>query len=233
MANSKLTSQIKNKFTSTNPIEKGPGYSDLPGSFVKDVKQNIAAVPDDFFNQLLGMGRFENTGTDSAPHGDEVKPYQKFTLYDSDRKTTQEDTVHETPKAERKPAITAAIDYHAEMARGSERSSKRENREVQQQIQEIMHELQRLISSSTKIVQMEYGTYQVSSAPKAVGKYHTNFLSWMLTVVRTARQQVEDAGAWLAVAKGKGKKRGYTQSSKSLGTSFTQSNERNVATQTG
>jgi len=92
------------------------------------------------------------------------------------------DAKKETPNVERKPAIAAAIDYHAEMARGSERSNKKENRELQQQIQEITQELQRLIASSNKMIQMEYGSYQVSSAPKDVGKYHTNFLAWMLNV---------------------------------------------------
>lgn len=230
MANSKLTAQLRNRFSANNH-EKEKSVSELPQAFIKDVKQNVSAAGEDFFSQLLGVGKFEST-TQPDNHG-EVKPYEKFTLYDSDRKAQHADAKHEAPIVERKPAIAAAIDYHAEMAHGSERANRRENREVQQQIQEITTELQRLIASSTKMIQMEFGSYQVSTAPKAIGKYQTNFLAWMLSVVRDARQKVEDAGAWMAVAKGKGNKRGYSQSSKSLGTSFTQSNERNVATQTG
>lgn len=231
MANSSSSTQYRNRIASNNPIESGSSFSDIPGSLVKNVTQNLSEAKDDLFSQLLGVGKFEKT--DQPTENDEVKPYQKFTLYDSDRKAIKADTKPETPKVERKPAIAAAIDYHAEIVQGSERASRKENREIQMQIQEIMQELQRLISSSDKIIQMEYGSYQVSSAPKAVGTFHTNFLAWMLSVVRDARKKVEDAGAWLAVAKGKGNKRGYRQSSKSLGTSFTQSNERNVATQTG
>ncbi|CAN5176832.1 hypothetical protein BH09PAT1_BH09PAT1_1000 [soil metagenome] len=234
MANSRLTAQIKNRFPVKNTAETESSFADIPSSFAKDTKKQVSAVPDDFFSQLLGMGDFEKSDHAESKGAEEAKPYEKFTLYDSDRKSSSHvDAKAESPKAERKPAIAAAMDYHAEMARGSERSSKKEKRELQMHIQEITQELQRIIASSSKMLQVEYGSYQVSAAPKDVGKYHTNFLAWMLNVVRTARQQVEDAGAWMAVAKGKGSKRGYVQSSKSMGTSFTQSNERSVATQTG
>jgi hypothetical protein len=227
MANSNITSQLRNRIASNNPIEKERSLSDIPGAIAKDVKNSIAAAPADFFNQLLGMGDFAVDHQERPD--DDVKPYEKFTLYTSDRK----DNTPEKPKVEHRPDLAPAINYHSEIAHSSERSSKKENRELQLQIQEIVAELQRLVDSSNKIIQMEFGTVSVSSAPTAVGEYHTNFFSWMLTVIRTARQKVEDSGAWLAIAKGKGNKRGYKQSSKSLGTSFTQSNERNVATQTG
>lgn len=228
MANSNTSSQLRNRIASNNPIETGRSISDIPSAIAKDVKNSVAAAPADFFNQLLGMEDYSKDRQEK-PHEGKVKPYEKFTLYNSDRK----DHTPEQPKAENKVNMAPAMNYSSEISHGSERSSKKENRELQLQIQEIVAELQRLVDSSNKIIQMEFGTVSVSSAPTAVGKYHTNFFSWMLTVVRTARQKVEDSGAWLAVAKGKGNRRGYKESSKSLGTSFTQSNERNVATQTG
>lgn len=232
MASSQLSTQLRNRIASNNH-ETEKGVSSTPRAFAKDIKQNLDGARDDFFSQLLGIGKYEKSYHEGSSHSEGSKPYQKFTLYDSDRSVSHADRALAAPKIERRPHVETPMDYHAEIARAGERAVKRESRETQQQIQDIMAELQRLISSSTKIVQMEFGTYQVASAPKAIGKYQTNFLSWMLSVVRSARQQVEDAGAWLAVAKGKGKKRGYTQSAKSLGTSFTQSNERQVATQTG
>ncbi len=227
MANSNITSQLRNRIASNNPIETERPVSDIPDRAGQDIQDSVTAAPADFFNQLLAVDGL-------APHSqerpaDDVKPYEKFTLYASDHK----DPEPTKQKAERRVDIAPAMNYHSEIAHGSERASKKENRELQFQIQEIVAELQRLVDSSNKIIQMEFGTVSVSSAPTTVGKYHTNFFSWMLTVIRTARQKVEDSGAWLAVAKGKGHKRGYKQSSKSLGTSFTQSNERQVATQTG
>jgi len=227
MANSNTSSQLRNRIGSNNPIETGRSIGDIPGSVARDIKDSVSAAPADFFNQLLGMGDFAVDHKEKS--NEDIKPYEKFTLYSSDHK----DQTPEKPKIEHKPDSAPAMNYHAEIAHNSERSSKKENRELQNQIQEISAELQRLIDSSSKIIQMEFGTVSVSTTPTAVGKYHTNFFTWMLTVIRTARQKVEDSGAWLSVAKGKGSKRGYKQSSKSLGTSFTQSNERNVATQTG
>jgi hypothetical protein len=228
MANSNSSSQLRNRITSNNPIETGRSIGDIPGSVARDIKDSVSAAPADFFNQLLGMGDYAGDHKEGSHEG-EVKPYEKFTLYSSDHK----DSTSEKPKMEHKPENAPAMNYSAEIAHSSERASKKENHELQYQIQEIVAELQRLVDSSNKIIQMEFGTVNVSSTPTAVGKYHTNFFSWMLTVIRTARQKVEDSGAWMAVAKGKGNRRGYKQSSKSLGTSFTQSNERNVATQTG
>jgi len=229
MPNSNTQSQLRNRISSNNPIEKGRSIGDMPGDVVKDIKDSLAAAPADFFNQLLGAGGINVDQDRSDASIENAKPYEKFSLYNSDRILKTQ----EAPKVEQKPRIEAAMNYNAEAAHSSERSIKKENRELQAQIEEIESELKRLISSSSKIIQMEFGTISVSSAPKAIGKYHTNFLSWMLTVIQTARQKVEDSGAWLSVAKGKGSKRGYNQSSKSLGTSFTQSNERNVATQSG
>ena len=111
--------------------------------------------------------------------------------------------------------------------------SGQESQETKYQIQQIMEELQRLVSSSDKIIQMTFGDISVASAPTVVGKYHTNFFSWMLTVIRTARQKVEESGAWLSVAKSKGSRKGYQNMSKKHGTSFSMSNERTTATQSG
>jgi len=84
MANSKLSAQIKNRF-SHNTVESDRGFSDIPGSLVKEAKQSVSAAGEDFFSQLLGVGKFETTDQNDPQGG--VKAYEKFTLYDSDRKT--------------------------------------------------------------------------------------------------------------------------------------------------
>lgn len=224
MAGTKLTAQIKQQIAANNTVEIGKSTSsNFPKEFGKQLKQNLASTPDDSMSQLLGIGRFEET---TSSISQEMKPGQEFVL---PKKTSQK----ELPTPERRPHIAAGIDYHAEVVRHRERGSKRESQEIQYQIQQIMEELQRLVSSSDKIIQMTYGQVTVSTTPTIVGKYHTNFFTWMLTVIRTARQKVEDSGAWLATAKGKGGKKGYWNQFKKHGTSFGMSNERQVATQTG
>jgi hypothetical protein len=101
--------------------------------------------------------------------------------------------------------------------------------DLDKKIEEIMAELQRLVKSST-IISNEYARVAVEQKPVAAGKYHLNFFDFMLSVIKTARMKVEDSGAWMAVAK---KKSGYLQKAKSMGTKFTLSHERTVATQTG
>lgn len=223
MASSSITSQIKNRLATINPIEKERVAADSPDKAAKSMAQPITAASADFFGELLGINTQEQ---------DLIKPYEKFTLYSSDRKTVSKESP-KPAKIERRKDIAPGVNYHSEVIHNSERSLRKENRELQSQIQEIYAELQRLVNSSNKIIQMEFGSISVTPLPVAVGKYHTNFLTWMLTVIVTARQKVEDSAAWMAVAKGKGRKRGYSQSAKSHGTSFTQSNERQVATQTG
>jgi hypothetical protein len=55
----------------------------------------------------------------------------------------------------------------------------------------------------------------------------------MLTVIRSARQKVEDSQSWMGAVKGKGAKRDYWGMFKKHGTTFGQSGERSVATSVG
>lgn len=225
MANATLTPQQRNHIASSNPLETGKSaVGDFTREFSSAIKQSVAPIPDTFLNQLLGLDSSENSAQNHSQPVD-MQAGQEFTLPKAVKK--------ELPQPERRPHIEAGIDYHRDVLHNSERSVGRESQETRYQIQQIMEELERLISSSDKIIQMTYGDISVASAPTIVGKYHTNFFSWMLTVIRTARQKVEDSGAWLQVAKSKGSSKGYQNQAKKHGTSFSMSNERTVATQSG
>jgi hypothetical protein len=105
-------------------------------------------------------------------------------------------------------------------------------REINEKLQQIMAELQRLISSS-KELKLEFADVNVDAPPPQAGEYHLNFFDWLLLTIRTAREKVEDSGAWLNAVKGKNKKKGYWGMFKKHGTSFGLSNERSIATQAG
>lgn len=225
MANLKLTTQQRNQIASSNPIETGKSsVGDFTREFGDAVKQSVAPIPDTFLNQLLGM---DSPDIQSHPKGQAIamKAGVEFVLPKQQKK--------ELPHPERRPHIEAGISYHRDIVHNRERMSGQESQETKYQIQQIMEELQRLVSSSDKIIQMTFGDISVASSPTVVGKYHTNFFSWMLTVIRTARQKVEESGAWLQVAKSKGSRKGYQNMSKKHGTTFSQSNERTMATQSG
>lgn len=128
--------------------------------------------------------------------------------------------------------IEAAIDYHRDIVKSTERISKQELSTMNSKIQEILTELRSLIGSS-KMLQVEFAEISMEQAPKNLGVYHKNFFDWMLTMIRQAKQKVEDSAAWLSASKGKSNKKGYWGMFKKHGTSFGLSNERAVATQVG
>lgn len=226
MATPKITQQLRNQIAANNTAETGSHSQGLSDQFRQQIKTNAKALPGDIFGQLLGMGGYENSQPSSQSKSEDMTPGQEFILPKSTKRA-------EIQHQERKPAIAAGINYHAEIARGSELANKRESRELKMQIEQIMEELKRLVDSSDKVLQMAYADITVASTPAIVGKYHTNFFAFLLIVIRQARQKVEDSGAWLSVAKSKGGKKSYQMQSKKNGTSFSMSSERSTATQTG
>lgn len=208
--------------SSVNPIETGNKPGD---SFVDELNnQAFTDLSDDFFAQLLGFedefGDFDQPKKGDMKHGEEI------TL---NKRGKKEKRSAEQRLPERR---MPAIDYHAEILYGSERLSKRESRQLEQRIQEIMDELNRLVSSSQKLG-MQFAEVGVAAVPTGAGKYHLHFFEWMLGIVRGARMKIEDGGAWLNVLSSKKAGRKYGAMAKKHGTSFTLSNERTAATQTG
>jgi hypothetical protein len=130
----------------------------------------------------------------------------------------------------------AAMDYHGqfrnEIVRNREKVSRSEHQEMQQNIQQIKVELSKLVASS-QILKLEFAEVSVEQTAPNIGQYHLNFFEWMLTVIRAAREKVEDSNAWLGTVKGKGAKRDYWSMFKTHGTTFGLSGERSVATQVG
>ena len=158
-------------------------------------------------------------------------------LFDLSLHQKKEKAASSNQKTEKKSSqesrIQPGIEYHASIIRSNENFSSRETRELKDQIKQIMHEIRKL-ASSTKELQVEFGQITVEEAPANPGKYYVSFFEWLLIVLRQSRQKVEDSKAWLDTVHTKGKKKsGYWDNAKKQGTTFTQANERNVATSTG
>lgn len=195
-----------------NPLETLSGLKDEMKRQVID--EGIKKVPSDIKKEFIGAS--ENAGT---PKRGDLAPGEVLDL------GKKKDKVEAKPA----PHIEAGINYRQEVLHGTEMRRSREQQELDQKLQEIMNELKRLVKSST-VLSNEYATLAVDSGPVKGGSYHVSFFDFMLSVIRTARQKVEDSGAWMAVSK---KKNGYQQKAQSLGTKFTLSQERSTATQTG
>src|SRR3989338_3918607 len=122
-----------------------------------------------------------------------------------------------------------------ELIEGKELSLKElqgENTKNEETRRETEAEIKKLADSSTEL-QMQFKEVAVEQYATKPGKYHKNFFSWLLSIIRNARMKVEDSGAWLAAMHSKKKSREYGAMAKKHGTSFTLNNERTVATQVG
>jgi len=220
MATSNLAQLLRQRIAANNPIETAARH------FADDAKEQIKPTTKDILSQLLGS---ENA---KSSHGGqtEMKAGEEFNL--SQHKKSE--TTHKTP--EKKPShASAAIEYFAEMRQVSERKNSQENNERKQQIDRLLQEVERLAKSS-KIIEQKFASFTVEQGVSKPGKYHTNFLEWMIFVISDARRKVEDAGAWLSAMSSKKGKRGgkvIQDAWKKGNTAVTMSNERSSVTQTG
>ena len=205
------------KFISKNPLE-----IDEPTGIVKGVGESLKK---DFAGQDTMKAMWEQflTAGEKAPEHGEIQM----------REGEEVDLKAHADKKADHGHVEAGIDYHREITHYAERAHHRENTELEQKVQEIVNELQRLVDSSSTLIQAEYQDVTVMQAPSEVGKYHLNFFDWMLSVIQNARMKVEDSGAWLSTMQSKKGKKNYWAMFKKHGTTFGMSNERQVSTQTG
>lgn len=186
--------------------------SALGNTLKKDVAQGAM---DDLFGQLLGIRK---KGSES-PAAQTKNPEQHLiedivtgkrnVIFNSaDHKRANGEAKNTNAERGRKAEsrIEAAIDHAGAIGNFEKRASQADTREIHGRLQEIMIELKRLVSTS-KVLQNEFADVDVQQAPAQAGEYHVNFFDWLLITIRKARENVENSGAWLAAAKGKGGKK--------------------------
>lgn len=122
-------------------------------------------------------------------------------------------------------------EYFRKIENSQEISMSREQQMMQRRVEEIMHELQRIASTSRE---MSTGLAQlvVATTPKEIGQYHITFYEWMLLVLRNAREKMEEGANWLAIFSNKKKQKSYWNMYKKHGTTFGLSQERTASNQT-
>jgi len=219
-----MANKISKKRIIRNPLESVVNVGDPTGiakgvgsSLVKDL--GIGGGKD--FLEFLGM--------DLASSQDKKATDQA----ENHSKDGSVDIVSFEKKVKRtEQRIEAAIDYHRDIIRSSEKISRNETQKMANQIEQIKSELKSLVASS-KMLQMEFAEITMEQTPENVGIYQANFFEWMLSMIRQAREDVETSEAWMNAQKGKHGKKDYWGMFKKHGTSFALSNERGVATQVG
>lgn len=104
--------------------------------------------------------------------------------------------------------------------------------QTQNQVKSIQQELKSL-AGSVKNLDKEVDK-AIEQIPVHPGVYHLNFLEKLKQAVILLKQHVEEASSWLELFNRKqAKKRGYWPQARKLGTQFSESSERYVATSTG
>lgn len=196
-----------NPFESMQDIGEG-----VARSFTEDLGKQVVTG---LWDQMLGIGEYKR-GSSSG----ELREGQEIDLAKHNEKPKQ-------PKAD----IDPGINYRSEILH-TERYAKDATQEIAVTVQEILIEIKRIMSES-KELQVTYKTIAIEQHVTKPGKYHVNFFSFFLGMLRKARMQIEDSGNWLAAMQSKKGQKMYWNQFKKHGTSFALSNERNVATQTG
>lgn len=105
-------------------------------------------------------------------------------------------------------------------------------KQTAQRIEELKQQLQQL---SKQVKQLDKNLIKAVQAPVAeAGEYHESFLSHIQKMIHLFSLKVQEANSWLEMYNGRSSKKGYYWGmAKSKGTSFTQANERSVATSVG
>lgn len=202
------------QYIDENPLEALMG---MGGDVIKSIKKDVGHDSVfDAWDQFLGVDKShdDNHSQREMHAGEEI---------DLDELKGREHA---------KPHIEAGHDYHRQIVHASERGASHENQEIEIKLQEILIEIKQLANSSGELKE-KVEVITLEQMGEDPGKYHLNFVEQVLTWIRDARMNVEDSLAWFHALRSKKAARQYGAMAKKGGTSFTLSNERTMATQTG
>lgn len=126
-------------------------------------------------------------------------------------------------------------EYYRENVQNVEvKAQHKENAEIKQQVEEIRMEIKKLIKSSKQMEAVFRSVDATVDSPiEKPGQYHLNFFDWVLITLRNARARLEEGVSWGKTLSNKRAEKQYWSMAKKHGTTFSLSQERSTATQTG
>jgi len=220
-----------------DPFEKGfEAVRHLGSHTGKGLKSEADASAKQALSQMFGLdNKSSESGAEQAEAHEPTQSANGGEIFNfKHHKPSEKAPVH----ADKAPQHhkEAAIDYHGqfrnEVGHHREKASRSEMHEMKQNVEQIKAELAKLVKSS-EMLKLQFAEVGVEQTTKNIGTYHLNLFEWMLSVIRAAREKVEDSSAWLGAAQGKGAKKDYWSMFKKHGTTFGLSGERSVATSVG
>lgn len=206
----KQKQQVKQTVDSIEAIK------DLGSEVKKTADDAVKGAVSDLWKQMLGKGEYAQVEAKEGKKQGELKPGEELDL------RAEKKVVH----------IEPGIDYVREVIHGERKIEAKESHETKVKIQEILIEIKKLTASS-KELEIQFKDVTIEQIPEGAGKYHSNFVEWVLVMIRSARERVDHAVTWTSALKGKKNQKQYWSLFKKHGTSFGLSGERVVATQVG
>lgn len=196
----------------------------LTGDFKKAAVQESKNLVHDLWRQVLKP-------SDMPEVKESQNQKQQQTKRAGDLKPGEELSLKEEEKQLR--AIEPAINYIQEIVHAERKVQARDQHETKIKIQEIIIEIRKLTKSSKELAVQFKDIEKMEYVPENAGKYHANFVEWVLSMVRSARERVDNAISWTNAIKSKKSQKQYWSLFKKHGTKFALSGERYMVTQTG
>lgn len=209
----------KQKQKAIQTVDSIEAIKDIPTSVKKTAEEAVKGGVSDLWKQMLGRGEFaqaEDEDENEKVQG-ELKPGEELDLRREKKLQT----------------IEPGIDYAREIVHAERKIQAETSQETKVRIQEIIIEIKKLTNSSKELAVQFKDIEKMEQIPTNAGKYHANFVEWILSMVRSARERVDNAVSWTTALKSKKNQKQYWSLFKKHGTSFGLSGERVVAQQVG
>lgn len=124
--------------------------------------------------------------------------------------------------------------YRREIANIEVKKDREEEYVIKEQVEKIRSELMQLIKEAKQMDSMVKAVArEAMGAIEKPGRYHLNFLDWLYIQFRNMRVKMQETAPWAKMFASKKAERKYGAMAKKHGTTFSLSQERTTATQTG
>lgn len=204
--------------TFENPVET---WRDFVDNTTNSAKQEAKSWASDALAQIAALEK------DVQKFSGELEAGQSIDI------GQMEQAANTPARQETRAYAMPGIDYHREFAAVREtRVITEDTREIQVRINQILGELHNLTNSSQELA-VQFEEVTMETAPAQAGTYHLNFFEWVFSVIRKARERIDESQTWLTMFQSKKEQKSYWNMFSKHGTTFGLSGERVVATQTG
>jgi hypothetical protein len=184
--------------------------------------------------QDIGRGFFEELLTGSAKNIREQIFGNEIVLKEGEEVMLRKEKAVVSEKVKQAEERRANIEYVRSLEQNIQSKERLQETFVEKRVEEILVELRRITKSSREMeIAMKEVEKETRTLPPKSGVYHENFFFWLLSLVKNARIKVEEGANWLRLFTSRKKQKQYWYMFKKHKTSFSFSNERTVATQTG